>query len=217
MHIADVWIQKARTESRAPATGAATATPLLVEVDELEVREPYIAILDRYREFRVVTVIDVVSPSNKAAGPGRDSYLAKQREIRATECHLVEIDLLRHGRHVMGVPESHFPPARPFEYLVCVNRWPSRRRFEIYPCRLRDPLPVIDVPLADPDPDVPLAIQAAFEQVYDDADYMLRVQYDQPCVPPLSPEDQQWAFEQWSAFLRAHPELMPDDNGLSDL
>ena len=213
--IPDAWIQKTRPEGhgRTAAAGTATANPLVVEVAELEVREPYIAILDRYRDFRVVTVIELVSPANKAAGPGRDSYQAKQREIRASECHLVEIDLLHHSRHVMSVPESHLKPAKPFEYLICVNRWPARKRFEIYPCRLRDPLPVIDIPLADPDPDVPLAIQTALEQVYDDGNYMLRVRYDQPCVPSLSPEDQEWAFEHWSAYSRAHPELLPDENG----
>ncbi len=61
---------------------------------QLEVREHYIAILDRYQDFGVVTVIELVSPSNKEAGAGRDSYLAKQKEIRGSECHLVEIDLL---------------------------------------------------------------------------------------------------------------------------
>jgi hypothetical protein len=212
--IPDFWIQKARSGGHGsrPATGTAAATPLVVEVDELEVHEPYIAILDRYRDFRVVTVIEVVSPANKAAGPGRDSYQAKQREVRASECHMVEIDLLRHGRHVMYVPESHLKPAKPFEYLICINRWPARRRFEIYPCHLRDPLPVIDIPLAEPDPDVTLEIQTAVEQVYDDADYMLRVKYDQPCVPSLAPKDQEWAFERWSAYRRAHPELLLDEN-----
>jgi hypothetical protein len=213
--IPDVWIQKARPKARGPTAdaGATAASPLVAEVEELEIHEPYIAILDRYQDFRVVTVIEVVSPSNKAAGAGRDSYQAKQREIRATECHLVEIDLLRHGRHVMSVPESHVAPAKPFEYLICINRWPARRRFEIYPCRLRDPLPLIDIPLADPDPDVPLAIQTALEQVYDDGDYMLRVKYDEPCVPSLPPADQEWASEHWSAYRQAHPELFPDNNG----
>lgn len=87
----------------------------------------------------------------------------------------------------MSVPESHLKPAKPFEYLICINRWPARRRFEIFPCRLRDPLPVIGIPLADPDPDVPLAFQTALEQVYDDGSYMLRVKYDEPCVPSLAP------------------------------
>jgi hypothetical protein len=42
---------------------------------------------------------------------------------------------------------------------------------------------------------------------------LLRVHYDLPSVPSLSPEDQEWAFEHWSAYRRAHPELLPDENG----
>jgi hypothetical protein len=38
---------------------AAAATPLVGEVNELEAHDPYIAILDRYRDFRVVTVIEM--------------------------------------------------------------------------------------------------------------------------------------------------------------
>jgi Protein of unknown function (DUF4058) len=213
--IPDVRVQKTGLGRRAPSdrTGTAIATPLVVEVEQLEVREHYIEIQDRYRDFGVVTVIELVSPSNKAAGPGRDSYLAKQREIRASECHLVEIDLLRRGRHVMSVPESSVRRASPFDYLACVNRWPARNRFELYPCSLRDPLPTIGVPLADDDPDAPLMLQRALEQVYDEADYMLRVLYDEPCIPPLSPEDQTWASAQWQAYRRTHPELFPDANG----
>lgn len=213
--IPDVWVQKTGQVHRASAARPETsiATPLVVEVEQREVREHYIAIMDRYRDLGVVTVIELVSPSNKAAGPGRDSYLAKQKEIRNSECHLVEIDLLRRGTHVMSVPESYVKPVKPFDYLICVNRWPARNRYELYPCHLRDPLPTIGVPLADPDPDAPLAIQSALEQVYNDADYMLRVLYDEPCKPRLSSEDQEWASAQWSAYRKAHPDLFPDANG----
>ena len=72
---------------------------------------------------------------------------------------------------------------------------------------------LIGIPLADPDPDVPLAFQTALEQVYDDGSYMLRVKYDEPCVPSLAPKDQEWAFEHWSAYRQAHLELFPDGNG----
>ena len=173
----------------------------------------YIEILDRHHDFGVVTVIELVGPSNKAAGPGRDSYLTKQRQIRKSECHLVEIDLLRRGIHVMSVPVSHLAPAKPYDYLVCVNRWPARSRFELYPCRLRDPLPTIGIPLAEPDTDVPLAIQRGLEHIYETGGYMLRVRYDEPCIPPLSANDQEWASERWSAYRQAHPELFPDANG----
>ena len=87
----------------------------------------------------------------------------------------------------MSVPKSLVAPSKPFDYLICVNRWPTRKRFELYPCRLRDRLPTIKIPLTEPDPDVPIDIQAAFEQVYEEGGYMLRVLYDQPCVPRSFP------------------------------
>jgi hypothetical protein len=213
--IPDVWVQETGQARRAPEIdpGTVIATPLVVEVQQLEVREHYIAILDRYRDLGVVTVIELVSPSNKAAGPGRDSYRAKQKEIRNSECHLVEIDLLRRGNHVMSVPEAYVKPARPFDYLICANRWPARNRFELYPCNLRNPLPMIGIPLTDPDPDAPLALQHALEYVYQCSGYELRVRYDEHCNPPLRPEDQAWASAQWQAYRRAYPELFPDANG----
>jgi hypothetical protein len=113
----------------------------------------------------------------------------------------------------MAVLEAYIKPARPFEYLISVNRWPARNRFELYPCRLRDPLPTIGVPLADPDPDASLALQGALKRVYTAAGYELRALYDEPCKLPLSPEDQAWASAQWRAYYRAQPELFPDANG----
>lgn len=41
----------------------------------------------------VVTVIEVLSPSNKL-GLGRDDYLQKQEDLLNTDCNLAEIDLL---------------------------------------------------------------------------------------------------------------------------
>jgi hypothetical protein len=212
--IPDLWIQKVRDE-RGGTTAAAAAvdTPLILEVEPLEVREHYIEILDRYRDLKVVTVIEVISPSNKVAGPGRDAYLDKQRKTLRSECHLVEIDLLRKGRHALSAPKLQVRARASYDYLVCVNRWPERKRFEVYPCRLRDRLPRVRVPLVQPDPDVPLDIQAAVEQVYEDGSYMLRVRYDEPCEPPLSPKAQAWANERWTAYRAAHPELFAEGAG----
>lgn len=172
--IPDVVVNKVRTAGPGPLPSAGTTTPLVLEVTDLEVHQPYIAILDRHNHLGVVTVIELVSPSNKAAGPGRESYLTKRRGFRGSDCHFVEIDLLRRGRHVLSVPESLAEKAKPFDYLACVRRWDAPLRFELYPCHLRDPLPTIGVPLVEPDPDAPLAIQTALEQVYAEAGYMLR-------------------------------------------
>ena len=43
--------------------------------------ESYVEILDRQSGQRVVTVVEVLSPTNKFPGPGQASYLAKQREV----------------------------------------------------------------------------------------------------------------------------------------
>jgi hypothetical protein len=210
--VPDVWVQKVRDEGGISPAATALATPVLVEVQELEIHEHYIEILDLYRSQRVVTVIELISPSNKAAGPGRDMYLAKQRATRASECHLVEIDLLRRGRHVLSVPEGATQRLRPYDYLVCVSRWPSRKLFTLYPFSLRDRLLPFSIPLADPDPDVPLDVQAALEQVYTDGSYDLRVAYDQPCQPPLESDDQRWADECWTVYRAAHPNRFPPAN-----
>ena len=94
-----------------------------------------------YNEMKLVALIKVVSPTNKAAGPGRVSYQAKQGETLARDCHLIEIDLLRNGRHVLCVPEWRVAFLRPFDFLCCVNRWPVRNRYELYPRSLRERLP----------------------------------------------------------------------------
>ena len=83
----------------APAVAVLEAdAPVVVHAPPRDVHETYVAVLDRQSGERVVTVIEVVSPTNKYAGPGRTSYLAKQDEILRGPVHLVEIDLLRTGR-----------------------------------------------------------------------------------------------------------------------
>jgi hypothetical protein len=193
--IPDVWIKQERAGPRGAIAAVMDAdAPVLIEVSTLEVHESYIAILDRETDEKIVTIIEVVSPSNKNAGDGRKSYQAKQWEVLQSETHLVEIDLLRAGRHVLAVPESSAKAKGPYDYLICVNRAERARHvFELYPRRLRDRLPRVRVPLANDDPDVVLDVQALLAQTYEAGSYRNRLRYEAPCDPPLSPEDQGWA------------------------
>src|ERR1700733_2313848 len=85
--IPDVWIQKIREErGLAPLVESDSDTAVIVEVDDLEIREARIEILDAYKAMKLVALIEVVSPTNKAAGPGRVSYKAKQRETIGRDC-----------------------------------------------------------------------------------------------------------------------------------
>jgi hypothetical protein len=202
--VPDVWIQKVldAEESSALEPGESD-TAVIIEVEDLEIHESRVEILDSYNEMKLVALIEIVSPTNKAAGPGRISYQAKQEETLARECHLIEIDLLRNGRHVVCVPEWRLEFLKPFDFLCCVNRWPFRHRYELHARTLRERLPRMKIPLADEDPDITLDLQAALEQVYVEGRYGRRIRYDQPCEPALSSNDQSWANEQIAAFRSA--------------
>jgi hypothetical protein len=76
------------TGSRAEAGGGtvaavagdvAVAQPLVVFVP-LEITERYVQIVDVQTGGTVVTVIEMLSPSNKMSGRGREEYVAKQRQ-----------------------------------------------------------------------------------------------------------------------------------------
>ena len=195
--IPDVALRQQRTTITGQVLAVADAdAPDVEQVPALEVHETYVAILDRQASRTVVTVIEVVSPTNKYAGPGRDSYLDKQHQVWQSTTHSIEIDLLRAGPHVLAVPERVARRRGPFAYLTCVNRALGRRdQFELYRRKLPERLPRIQVPLAAGDIDVVLDVQAAVAQLYAAGQYRTRLNYDEPCVPPLSAEDQAWANE----------------------
>lgn len=207
--IPDVLVKESGMTGGMVASTLATDAPVLLEVDQPEIREAFVEILDLYNNQKLVTLIEVVSPSNKTKGPGRRSFLKKQRAMLKRDCHLVEIDLLRRGKHVLSIPASSLTRIEPFDYLTCVNRWPDRNPFELYPRKLCDRLPRVRIPLVAPDADVSLDLQTVLETVYQNGGYMLRIRYDEPCDPPLEPADQQWANECWQAYRSAHPEMFP--------
>ena len=64
----------------------------------------------------------------------------------------------------------------------------------MWPVRLRDPLPVVPVPLRPPDPDAKLDLQKVVHDVYDAAHYGDYVYTGAP-QPPLHPEEAAWARE----------------------
>jgi hypothetical protein len=193
--IPEVWLKQDRPAAVPTALAVADAdAPLRVDVQPLEVRETYVAVLDLRTRQRVVTVIELTSPSNKYAGAGRDSYVEKQKEVLASETHLVEIDLLRFGPHVLAVPEYTVRRHGSYYYLVSVNRArPPRSHFELYPRRLAERLPRFALPLAEGDPDIVVDLQKVFAHAYDAGGYRYRTDYNVPCDPPLSREDQDWA------------------------
>ena len=195
--IPDIWVKRDRPENRGEGVAVLEGdAPVVVKVQALEIHESYLTILDTHSGQEVVTCIEIISPANKYPGNGRKSYLKKQEEDLASETHLVEIDLLRTGHHVLAVPEWMARGQGKYDYLTCVNRASdARESFDLYPSDLRHRLPKMRLPLANGDPDVVLDIQAVLTKTYATGLYRNRLRYDTPCRPPLAPEDEAWARE----------------------
>jgi hypothetical protein len=208
--IVDVGIRRAspRRSSRGRAAAAAVVAeldePLRINVAGVEIHESFITIRSKESGRRIVAVIEVVSPANKRPGPGRRLYQEKQRELIDSNSHLIEIDLLRRGRHVVAVPAAAVRAQSDYDYLISIHRGGDEAglTFLVYPIGVRDRLPRVRVPLAGDDY-VPLDLRAALERTYEAAAYGDVIDYTKPCRPPLSPEDQAWADRQIKAPLKA--------------
>ena len=202
----DVQVSRSPSTSEQPASRAAAATtvrreqqPLVIHVPHDERSEPLVEIyLGRGSDRRLVTSIELLSLTNKTPGEhGRDLYLRKQREILDGQVHLVEIDLLRAGRHTTAVPRDRLASAASdFDYHVSIHQFDNLEDYFVYPIRLNETLPQITLPLLPGDPPVPLDLQAVFQRTYDAGLYRREIKYheDTP-VPPLSEAWQEWARE----------------------
>jgi len=159
------------------------------------VEEPYLEILSVEGD-RLITAIEVVSRANKKPGDnGRVSYQQKQGEFRLSGVNLVEIDLLRGGKHTTAVPEARLrEKAGAFDYHVCITAVDTPGQFFVAPFKLADRLPTILIPLEHGVAPVTLDLQAVFDRCCDEGPFEGLARYDsrQP-DPPLSPEQQAWA------------------------
>ena len=171
--------------------------PVVVTVPHDEHRETRVDIWTRRgTEKRLITTIEILSPSNKTPGQhGRDLYLKKQREILDSHVHLVEIDFLRGGEHTTAVPlDWAVTKAGRFEYHVCIHRFDNLEDFFVYPIQLPAPLPEIAIPLLPGDDDVLLDLQAALNRAYDAGPYRREIDYRKDKItPPLRPSLRKWA------------------------
>ncbi len=155
-----------------------------------EKRETYLVI--RLRDaWEVVTVLEVLSPTNKRRGAdGQREYLEKREGVLRSQAHLVELDLLRGGERLPT--RTPLPQA---DYYAIIRRRCRRPRGEVYAWTIKDPLPTIPIPLRKGDPDVPLDLQTVLTTVYDRARYDLSLDYTRPLRPALPKTDQPWLRE----------------------
>jgi hypothetical protein len=169
-----------------------TATLLAVEPVTIplvyyeEEHESRIHILDR-RNHRLVTVIELLSPTNKR-GDGYFQYVLKRNALLQTRVHLVEIDLLVAGDRLPfkeALPAGHY-----FAYVARGDRRPD---CQVYAWSIRQALSKIMIPLAAPDPDLALDLAELFTTTYKRGRYDRSLPYSVAPLAPLAADDLQWA------------------------
>jgi hypothetical protein len=137
----------------------------------------------------LVTLLDVVSPSNKTSAAGREGYLSTRRQGRAAGASLVEVDLVLQGQPMLDYSRENLPK---WDYAVTVVRATQPDRFEIYTATLQKRLPRFRLPLAATDQDTLVDLQTALARCYDRGGFAQRIDYRREPAAPLSADDRQW-------------------------
>jgi Protein of unknown function (DUF4058) len=205
----DVLVGRFESESTRPevtrgAAQTAVLEPQLVEIldrDPDEIRVTWVEIR-ALPELELVTVIEVLSPINKA-WQGRQAYLAKRDQLHASRVNLVEIDLL-----LGGAPLPMKQRIESGAYYAIVARGPQLPFAEIYRWSVRDPLPRLPIPLREPDPDILIDLTALVTRVYDLGRYArtLRREYPLSETTSLRPEDRIWVESVFRRTSQVEPQ-----------
>jgi hypothetical protein len=183
--------ERATAAPAAEASGEAESVALRAFIED-DFAERFIDIYELQPERRLVTSIEVLSPSNKKRrSPGWKKYLRKRQALLLGKANLVEIDLLRAGTRM---PMLDPLPTSP--YYLLVAREEEAPRCRVWPAFFDRPLPPIPVPLSKPDPDIPLALQPLVETIAERGRYEEEIDYARPLTPPLGPEETAWLKQQ---------------------
>lgn len=191
----DIRIVATRRKSGVLAKSAVAlgiAEPIVIELGDEPETQRFVEIREVSDEEKLVTVLEVLSPSNKKPGDTQNLYVRKQQGLLESGVSLVEIDLLRRGNWIVAVPKEAVEPKYRTPYRVVVRRGWLSMHADYYPIALAQRLPKINVPLRPADAEVPLDLQALIEQCYEDGGYD-NIDYSKNPKPPLSAAESRWA------------------------
>ena len=174
-----------RTAQRSAGSTTLEVAPARIVIPNVDIeRQRYMEIRDRHNRS-LITVIELLSPTNKEPGTNRDQYLAKRAGVLAGPAHFVEIDLLRGG---LPMPDEERPRS---PYGVMVSRAEERPAAGFWPIALADHLPVIPIPLRFSSHAL-LDLQEVLHHVYDHGTYADEI-YEGAPEPALKGPDLNWA------------------------
>lgn len=189
--IPDVHLVLSRPASaRRGASAVVELEPELYDIPIGEEQHEYYLVIRDKTSKEVITVLEVLSPTNKTPGSrGFEEYSQKRQEILRSHANLVEIDLLRGGRR----PTTRRPLHDTTDYCALIHRASLRPKAEVFQWNVRRELPAVKIPLARGDDDVLLNLQLAFTAAYDGGCYGSSLDYSAVLKPPLRRSDVGWA------------------------
>ncbi len=173
---------------------------IVVELPDDEIEETFLTIKE-LPSRRVVTVLEVLTPTNKKTEDARTAYVEKRRDLMAAGTNFVEIDLLRAGK-----PMPPDEPRRRSDYRILVFRPRLGRFAHLYGFSYKTEIPPIPIPLLPQDAEPSLDLNRILHDLYDRAGYELAIDYRQPPEPRLRNEDQAWAASIIAQATAQHPQ-----------
>jgi hypothetical protein len=162
-----------RYRARVGQRSYVTEQALFTSIIRQEHKEDFIELRQR-ADGKLVTLIDIVSPTNRTTAAGRQGYLDTRKEARAGGASLVEIDLVMQGQPMLDYSRDNLPE---WDYAVTVTRSTQPERHEIYTATLQKRLPRFKMPLAADDRDTILDLHTAFNRCYDQTGLGARIDY----------------------------------------
>jgi hypothetical protein len=165
-----------------------------IEASSLTARECF----EEYIEIRLradkqlVSLLDVVSPSNKTTTVGREAYLNTRREAKSAGANLIEIDLVLQGQPTLEYSRDGLPE---WDYAVTVTRSAKPEQYEIYTATLQKRLPRFRLPLAADDRETVLDLTTAVARCYDQGGFTSKIDYRLEPAVPLSQANRHWLDE----------------------
>jgi hypothetical protein len=174
--------QQTETSTSEGIESVTVTLPMPVEVQEgyLEVRE--------MGSGKVVTVIEILSPTNKRPGRGKDDYEQKRLDILSSSANLVEIDLLRDGKSpqiLSVIPQT--------DYRILIARRRQRPQAKFLGFSIRQAIPAFKLPLQTGDREPEVSLQDLLREIYEQGGFDLAIDYSSEPFPILSESDHVWA------------------------
>jgi len=189
--IPDVTIKSRPTATDAHnknvAVAATKTEPIRVTIPvPLTITEGYLEVREVGTET-LVTTIEILSPTNKRLGKGRQMYEEKRQQVLGSHTNLVEIDLLRKGERM-----KFFDSNVVSQYSILVCRGNQRPYADLYAFNLPDVIPNFPLPLRSGDSEPNVDLLTLLNEMYDIYGYDLVIDYSKEAVPPLSEADVVW-------------------------